>query len=332
MSDKNLLDSMWQTQDQFNELVLGKKLTELTPAEINQWADKYGFLLVREVAEFINELNTKPHRKEAKTIIRSNLLEEWIDIFKYWLCLGRLFGFSPQDLREEYYRKSDVVMQRFFQEKQLQYIPGKVAGVDIDGVLADYPAAFINFVNRELGTDFNPVGQKNYHLPESLGLPLDLCMELKHKYRETGQKRFIPVKPGAKELLEALKQAGYTIVLLTARPYKQYKRIFADTQEWLNNNGLLYDSIIWDEDKNTRLVREFGQERISFFIEDVAKNANQIAALGVPCYLINAAYNEDAILQPGVIRVNNLAEVAENLKERGLLDGTDRIIQEAQRR
>lgn len=306
---------MWSIQDQFNELVMQKKLDEMTPAERQQWADKYAMLLVREVCEFLNELNTKPHRKEVKTIIESNLLEEWIDIFKYWLCLGRLFCFSPEDFIKEYMRKSDVVMQRFQQERQLEYAGKRVVGVDIDGVLADYPKSFVDFINIELGTNFNIEQVQGYDIPTALGIPTEMGLALKNKYREDGMKRFIPVIKGAKEALDFFRQEGKTIVLLTARPYKKYKRIFADTQEWLNNNSLVFDSILWDDDKNIRLLREVGAENIDFFVEDRADQANKIAALGIDCYLVDAPYNKDVKwLHPGVTRVKNIQEVMAEVK------------------
>ena len=307
---EKILEAIWSSQDQFNELVHLKKLRDLSPEEQSAWADKYAVLLMREVSEFLSELNTKPHRREVKTIIRSNLAEEWIDIFKYWLCLGRLFGFGHEEFVQEYFRKSEVVSQRFYQEKMLHYPQGKIVGVDIDGVLADYPRSFVEFINSQLGTAFPTENITSYNIAESLGLPLEQVVELKHLYRETGQKRFIPVIPGAREMLEAFKDMGFVIVLLTARPYKQYKRMFADTQEWLHSNKLPYHSIIWDDDKNVRLLREFGRDNVQYFVEDVAANANKIAELGVKCLLINTPYNKDVPIVSGVTRFNNPSDIA----------------------
>lgn len=139
-------------------------------------------------------------------------------------------------------------------------------------------------------------------------------MKLKDKYRQTGQKRFIPVCEGAKEMLTWLREQGYKIMLLTARPYKQYKRIFADTMEWLENNNLPYDSIIFDEKKEERLIKEFGKDRIEFFIDDVVDNANTISRLGVPYYLITRPYNVGKELAEGVIRINKLEEVMKHVR------------------
>lgn len=253
-----------------------------------------------------------------QAIIRSNMLEEWIDIFKFWLCTGLVWGFTPEDFIQEFERKSAVVEQRFKQERQLDLLAPdtKIAGVDIDGVLADYPRSYIEFINSELGTNYDTSGVADYDIGKALGLPVELAMELKDKYRQTGQKRYIPVCEGAKQFLEWLKQQGYTIVLLTSRPYKKYKRIFADTQEWLAKNGLVYDVIIWDETKHERLLKEFGVDRVEFFVDDVAKYCNDIAEIGVRTFLVNRAYNQGSATHPYVDRVDKLSEVITKLEGR----------------
>lgn len=305
----DVLRAMWSSQDQFNALVHGKPVSELTDEEKQAWSAKYGMLMLREVSDFLGELNTKPHRKEVKTIINSNVREEWIDIFKYWLCMGRLWGFTPEEFIAEFFRKSEVVSQRYYQENQLKYPDGMVVGIDIDGVLADYPRSFVDFINKQLGTDHPTENITSYNIAESFGLTMEQVIELKHQYRETGEKRFIPVIDGAKEMLQSFADAGFVIVLLTARPYKQYKRMFADTQEWLHRNGLIYHSIIWDEDKSVRLLNEFGREKVQFFVEDVTYNANRIADLGPTCFLIDKPYNREDKLSNNVIRVSSPRDV-----------------------
>ena len=115
-------------------------------------------------------------------------------------------------------------------------------------------------------------------------------------------------------MLTWLREQGYKIMLLTARPYEQYKRIFADTMEWLESNNLPYDSIIFDEKKEERLIREFGKDRIEFFIDDVVGNANTISRLGAPCYLITRPYNVGKELAEGVTRINKLEEVMKHAR------------------
>lgn len=307
---------IWENQAEFNRKLVDFETIRDNKEEFQKWNNFYTLALHREVSEVLDTVNWKIHRKENKPEIKSNTLEELVDCFKYWMCLCQLHGFTPEDIEEEYYRKSNVVVQRHKQEIMDTIKAGKdrVVGVDIDGVLADYPRSFVDFINQELGTNYTMDMIDSYDIYGCLGIPTEVGMKLKDKYRQTGQKRFIPVCEGAKEMLTWLREQGYKIMLLTARPYKQYKRIFADTMEWLENNNLPYDSIIFDEKKEERLIREFGKDRIEFFIDDVVDNANTISRLGVPCYLITRPYNVGKELAEGVIRINKLEEVMKHVR------------------
>jgi len=311
---KNNLPDIWDDQYEFNRLILPCSPEEMTPEQRQYWHEKYTLLMNKELMEVLDETEFKPHRKiTGKKTVRSNLTEELVDVMKYWMCLCQVHGVSAEEIMDEYHRKSNVVKQRFFQERVLKY-DGKIVGVDIDGVLADYPRSFVEFVNEQLGTSYDYRTIKNYNVPEQLGLPAAESARLKHLYRDSGQKRFIPVIEGARQFLDELKYMGYIVVLLTSRPIDKYKRIFADTQYWLAENKLHYDAILFDEAKGERLLKEFGKDKVEFFVDDVAGFANGISEAGFHCYLIDKPYNQFSTL-PLVTRVNTLKEVLDDVKK-----------------
>jgi len=315
---KNNLEDIWDDQYEFNRLVLPCPPEEMTPELRQWWHEKYTLLINKELMEVLDETEFKPHRKiTGKKTVRSNLTEELVDVFKYFMCLCQVHGVTAEELMDEYHRKSNVVKQRFYQERVLKY-DGKIVGVDIDGVLADYPRSFIEFVNEKTGNHYPWQNIREYNISDVLikwGLNPDDAARLKHLYRDSGQKRFIPVIEGARQFLDELKYMGYTVVLLTSRPINRYKRIFADTQYWLVENKLHYDVILFDEAKGERLVKEFGQDKVEFFVDDVAGFANGISDAGLKCYLIDKAYNQVPI-KDNVIRVTSLKEVLENERKK----------------
>ncbi len=302
--------SIWEDQLAFNSnFFTPEKLAE-DADEKRKWNSFYTLALVREVTEVLDTTDWKMHRKERKEEIPSNTLEELIDCAKYLMTLMQVHGFTPEVLEEEYYRKSAVVEQRYLQEMQSNLAGRKnIVGVDIDGVLADYPGGYVDFINKELGTNYSREGVTNYDIGAHFGIPRPDIIRLKDKFRQTGQKRYLNTCEGAKEFLQALRNAGYTVVLLTARPYNKYKRMFADTIYWLNQNGLPFDGIIFDEDKEAYLLRNYGAENVCFFVDDHQNNANLISDAGVKCYLLNRPYNTQAQLKENVHRVDDLKEV-----------------------
>ena len=299
------LNDIWKDQKEFNQNFVDYE--ELDDKEKVKHTKEYALLMIDELMELIRETNWKDHRKDKPNMIRSNLREEFIDIFKYWLSIGLIWDISVSELFDEYERKSAVVEQRYKQEKQLDFESSKIAGIDIDGVLAAYPEHFIDFINKKVGTDLKAEDLKDYNIYEALELPEKMLRDLKDEFRQSGEKRFIPVLDGAKEFLQDLKDDDYEIVLLSARPYKKYRRIFADTKEWLEKNELVHDAILWDEDKCNRLIREFGHESIQFFVEDNLDNANSVSKTA-KVYLLNKTYNQGKTTE-NVIRVDSLSEI-----------------------
>ena len=296
------LNKIWKEQKRFNNYFYKNihKNPEQNTKEII-------LHLISECDELLREINWKLHRKRDTQIIRSNLIEEWIDIYKYWLTIGMFWGFTPQEFIDEFWRKSAVCQQRYQQEIELDIKNKKVCAIDIDGVLADYPKSFLDFAVENFG-----VSWQLESVPECFNKPSLLHSKIKDKYRQSGTKQNIKVISGAQELLNTLKKKGFSIILLTARPYKKYKRIFADTLIWLNKNKLKYDAIIWDENKNERVIKEF--PHLKFMIEDSYQQALRVANLGYKVFLLKGLLSKNSKPHKNIIEINSLKEI-KNHKE-----------------
>lgn len=300
------IKKIWERQAKFNKL-LGNEAKTLKEREV--LTKEFILHLITEAVEVLNEVNWKMHRKKQydkyNPVNEYNLKEELIDVWKYLLSIMQFWNITPEQFIEEFHRKSDVVEQRYNQEKILNLIKEKkIIGIDIDGVLADYPKSFINFAEKETGIKFNI---KGYDISEKIGkiIGVEKAKKIKEKYRISGQKRFIPVIENSQKALKILSKK-YKIVLLSARPIKQYKRIFPDTIEWLKKNNFNYDAILWDEKKEEKVIKEF--PNMKFMVEDVKENANKIAKKGYKVYLINKTYNRGKV-EKNVTRVKNWEEI-----------------------
>ncbi len=64
-----------------------------------------------EVDSLLNTMNWKIQDLDKTDIKvdRNALLEEWIDIFKFWLSIGLMFGFTPADFYDMYWEKTRKV-------------------------------------------------------------------------------------------------------------------------------------------------------------------------------------------------------------------------------
>ena len=247
----------------------------------------YILALTKKTSSILDHHDWKMHVKEHPDSIRDNLLESLVDIVKYAMGLSIINGFDVDEFYEKFLDKSIVVQNKFNQNILMERIKNsnpddynKIAIVDIDGVLSDYPNCFLKYIEDNTGSLFESksdakksVGNEKYY-------------ELKKHYRLSGRKRSLPVKEGAQEFLNKLKNNDYFIILLTSRPYDKISRIYADTIHWLKENDLKYDAIVWDEYKAEYILRNLDSSNIAFCIDDEWDNALSFANSKYKTFLI----------------------------------------------
>jgi len=133
--------------------------------------------------------------------------------------------------------------------------------------------------------------------------------DLKFKYRESGIKERLEIRPGAKELTNMLKAWGYKIVILTSRPFEDHRNLQLQTIRWLNNNQIPFDQLINGKDKYVKVMSQI--PHLKFHLEDHRYYANLIGQWGYRVYLVDSEYNQGT-LDENVMRINDLLEVLDN--------------------
>lgn len=293
----------YDNQLEFNKKLFEKKeldFTDLSDGVITLQLKDYILNIIREATEALDTRKFKMHRIENKEEIVSNTIEELIDCQKYLWGAFQLLGVDWDHFVSEYWRKTKVVEQRYFQEHLLKSITidKKVVALDLDGVLCEYPKPWIDYVNKELNT--------NYLTLNDLKANVDLLTysKLKSKYRQSGLKAKINKIYYASEFTQMLRNTGYWIVIITSRPYKKYYRLYPDTLEWLSNNDITYDALYFEDQKNLRIIEDV--PNLNFMVEDNKQYANDVAKLGYKVYYLGEDITD---LHENVLKVNNLAEI-----------------------
>ena len=285
------LDNIFVIQKLFTEKFFSRKYNlavddiRKNDSDLTKWNKEYILSLIVEATEILNECNWKMHHSKDDLPINDNILEEGVDVLKYLLGLLFINGFTIDDIYNKFIEKSNVVEAKFKQEEILNNLKNnkdaKIVFVDIDGVLASWPKTYINFVNKKFNTNYNTLKNIENNLDKRE------LYTTKQEYRLSGIKSNMDVLEGAHLFLEKLKQFGYYIILLTARPYKKIFRIYSDTLEWLKKNNLYFDAILWDEEKEKYIIEHFNIDNVVFCIDDSIENINKLSAKGFNSYLIN---------------------------------------------
>jgi hypothetical protein len=233
----------------------------------------YILYIISECNDLLQQIDWKKHWKTRKPVIKSNVGIEIIDIQKYLWGLSYILGIDSDEFMSLYDLKSVEVESKWHQEIMMETLAKKdsVCIIDIDGVLAPYPDYFISWVRKNYDKSFSmksdPLEYERY----------------KHLYRELGAKRTMPFITTSRDALNELRRLGYTIVLLTNRPYNTYHRIYSDTIEWLRSSEMSYDYIFWAEDKKILSIND-KCKCIKFVVDDRKETCNEFRQAGIKAY------------------------------------------------
>lgn len=163
-----------------------------------------------------------------------------------------------------------------------------VVALDVDGVLAQYHEALVEFIisytglepghavpwpgrfdTERIGGEFGDWVCFAWHLDRKT------YREIKLAFRQGGQKRFMPVYEGASELSAACVEEGAEIWVTTARPYLRLDNVDPDTREWLRRNEIAWDFMVYGEDKYDRLAQLVDPERVVAVLDDLPEMYDQ---------------------------------------------------------
>jgi len=279
-----------------------------------KWNKEYVLALSKEVYEVLDEIDWKMHTSKDSEDINDNVLEECVDVMKYLFGIIQLNGFNVDDLYEKFIDKSKVVEAKFNQEEVMKKIKSsdkKIAFIDIDGVLADWPGGFLKWLGDEHGMKFSTLSDFK------LSVDKKQQYKLKSEYRTCGIKSKLDVLSGVETFMKKTCEK-YNVVLLTARPYKKYFRIYSDTIKWLADNDICYDAIVFDEEKEKYIINNFDTDKVAFCIDDDIQNANKLHDSGFKVYLRKnlGIYTQETLnrkLNDGIKIINgNIIEVTYN--------------------
>jgi hypothetical protein len=277
------LERQYLRQSEFTDVVLKHLYGVASPADLTgdqllDYATKMVLAIHREADELLDELPWKHHRLyEDVNIVRTNVLEEIIDIVKFGLAAARTFNFTAEEVVEAFDQKSNVVEDRWRQEHDHADLRSPVVLVDLDGVLSEYPKPFLDFVFDHTGERFRDMAHIDTESPS-------IKRAMKHLYRQSGIKRILPPILSSIQACQVLDRAGYSVVIMSQRPYHLYSRIYGDTMFWLNANNVPYKRLIFTADKGYRLVASQLKDKVAFAVDDDEHVVKVLRELGIRTY------------------------------------------------
>lgn len=288
------LSDIWKIQaDQQREL--GLDPAELSDVQRRRLADDLVIQLHEEATE-IGRLSSayKRHVLRSPRVAASAVADECADVLKTLVAAAQLYDVTPSELFEAFQRKTEAVAAKHRGELLALEHDTRVFCTDLDDVVCDL-SPFRDELGL-IGRDLTP-SQK-----------LSVNEKLKAEFYEGGRFREMEPIAGAAEALRFLSGVGFRIVVITARPQWQYKRLYADTICWLKEHEIPVDLLLFHRNKVEALYEHVVPAWPLAFVEDHERNARDLSGAGVNVILYDQPHNEGLAL-PGVKRAFNWEEI-----------------------
>lgn len=240
--------------------------------------------------------------KQKRDLDPYMLADAGVGVLKLLVALMLARGVNPDTFMRAW---SDVTkrVQAKWRWEQDELAKAEVLLCDLDGVVAKYAEGFRDWCGTR---GYVAALKGNINKPE--------LESIKDEFHAQGGFTGLEPFDGAVEILNTWRSARHDrrLVMVTARPYRQYKQVYGDTVGWLQHHGVAYDHILFERDK-AEAVRLVQPARIVAHIEDRGKHALEVAATGVKVLKMPYASPEERISHPLIIPVSGWGDISRHL-------------------
>lgn len=171
-------------------------------------------------------------------------------------------------------------------------------GIDIDGVLTNIEQFILDYISKycvENNIDYT-IGEFDYNFSKTFEITEEQEEDFWFKNLEAyavNEK----ARPFAEEVIDKLRQDGHEIYIITARwltnrDDETGRKMRDMVVNWLTENKIFYDELIFSKASKERKRQEIIEHKIDLMIEDSPSNINELSNV-VPVICYNAGYNKN---------------------------------------
>lgn len=170
-------------------------------------------------------------------------------------------------------------------------------GIDIDGVLTDLDKFQFDYFSKfcvENGVNYK-IGESFYNISQTFGVDKTHEDAFWEKYLEFYSKNE-KARRFSSEVIKKLKEEGHEIFIITARWSANRndsvgEKMRSTVKNWLNENEIIYDKLIFSQASHERKSVEITENKIDLMIEDSPRNIAELSKI-VPILCFDASYNK----------------------------------------
>lgn len=290
------LTEIWMAQAE-QQQQLGLDPRHMSDVDRRRYTSDLALQMHEEVSELARLMPSyKRHLLADGAADRQEVAEEVTDCLKVLMTIAQLNDLSVADIVDAFHRKTRVVKSKAEGERMRLQRDTRLICVDMDDVISDL-TKWIATLAEARGAA--PAGKHTW----------DMLEAHKDDFYRSGRFREMPPVEGAPEGMRALKGMGYKLVIVTARPQWQYRRLYADTLEWLDQYGVPHDHVLFNKDKVEAVHQHLAPAWPLAFIEDHSRNAASLVEAGIEVLLLDKPHNQDALANSKLRRVASWDEI-----------------------
>ncbi len=304
MTFRDMLDR----QRAFSDLFFDS--SKFTEADREQMTKSFALELHSEVSDLVSSINFKEHHSDRKMPDRTKILYESVDVLRYLMAIMNVWEISQSEFNEAFEDKDSYLHFRHSLSKR-QWDGRPVVILDMDDVIAEFRRSFFDWLSDTKGAKIS------YDCPEYYAA--SAAQELGHNTEQLfkdfiseRQLRSVGVVEDAVRFTHMLRDMGYWVQILTARPADNPLCLF-DTARWLQDNKIYFDDVAFSGEKFRWIIQSKFSGHVAFCVDDSPKHAAEFASHGLKTFSPIQPYNKALEKQKGVILVENLLQIIDNL-------------------
>ena len=244
-----------------------------------------------EISSLINATNFRTHHGNLAKTNKDTILFESVDVIRYMMAIQNLWGITDEEF-EEAFEAKDVYLNMCHEMKKRPWDNQYVAIVDLDDVVVEFRKGFAAWLSKEFNIHAD-VNSSEYYFITALKKARVNPEDIFSKFIADGGFRTLEIKENIRETLIGLKQQGFWIQYLTARPAEDLRCLY-DTFYWINKFNLPYDAINFSSEKFRWCAKSkyYDRRKICFAIDDSPKHAEEYAKHGIKVFVPKQNYNK----------------------------------------
>jgi len=279
-------EEMLKSQKRFSDIFFDD--SKLTPEQREEMTRSFALALHGEISDLISSVNFKTHRTSRKTPDREKILYESVDVVRYLLAIMNIWGITSQEFVSAFQDK-DVFLHKRHHDENAAWDGRPVLIVDIDDVISEFRKHFFAWLDQKHGIKIE-LDYPEYYASSPLNERGINPENVFKEYVSDRGIREIGVIEGVKDVLQAARDMGFWVQLLTARPDQNLICLY-DTYHWIEQHSIPHDGIAFSPEKYRWVVQSPFYGHVTACIDDSSKHAAEYAMHGLHVISPKMSYN-----------------------------------------